>query len=137
MIAALIVERKKFFWINCRGASISDGFGCRVRRGSSGATFSFERGAAAITLDIHLEDGGVMDETIDRGERHGGVPEHRRMPQLLIGSCLTSRSPTRGIAFLVSDFWFLASVPGAVPVTSRSSCPADEGVRCGRRQRTL
>src|SRR5215207_4426924 len=76
MIAALIVERKKFFWIDCRGASISDGFGCRVRRGSSGATFSFERGAAAITLDIHLEDGGVMDETIDRGERHGGVRKY-------------------------------------------------------------
>jgi hypothetical protein len=52
-------------------------------------------------------------------------------------SHLTSRSPTRGIPFLVSDLWFLASVPGAVPVTSRSSCPAGRGKckeECDRRE---
>ena len=26
-----------------------------------------------ITFDIHLEDDGVVDETVDRGERHCGI----------------------------------------------------------------
>ena len=34
-----------------------------------------ECGAASIALDVHLEDGGVMDEAIDGGERHGLVWE--------------------------------------------------------------
>lgn len=34
-----------------------------------------EGSAAAVALDVHLEDGGVMDQAIDRGERHGGIGE--------------------------------------------------------------
>ena len=86
--------------------------------------------AEPIARSFDLDDDGVVEQTIEERGGDDGIPEHRRMPQLLIGSCLTSRSPTRGIPFLVSDLWLLASVPGAVPVTSRSSCPADEGVRC-------
>ena len=41
----------------------------------SGTTFSFEGGPPAIALDVHLDDGGVVDEAIDGGERHGGVRE--------------------------------------------------------------
>src|SRR5581483_2581435 len=69
--------RAQEFCLNsdCRGASISDGFGCRVRWWPSRTAFSVERGASAIALDVHLNDGGVVNETIDGGERHGGVRE--------------------------------------------------------------
>ena len=33
---------------------------------------------AAVALDIHLEDGRVVDETVDRRERHGLVRENLR-----------------------------------------------------------
>lgn len=73
MIAAMIVARKSFVGSDCRGASISDSFGCRVRRRPSWAALAFEGGAPAIALDVHLDDGGVVNETIDSGEGHGGV----------------------------------------------------------------
>src|SRR5208282_5073442 len=38
-------------------------------------TLSIEGFSAAIALDIHLEDRGVMDEAIDGCERHGLVRE--------------------------------------------------------------
>src|SRR5271169_1733496 len=30
---------------------------------------------SSIAVDIHFEDRSVMDEAVDRGERHGGVGE--------------------------------------------------------------
>lgn len=39
MIAAMIVARKSFVGSDCRGASISGGFGCRVRWRPSGTAF--------------------------------------------------------------------------------------------------
>ena len=48
---------------------------CRVCRRPSGPTFSVERSAASIAFDVHLQNGGVMDEAIDGGERHGLVGE--------------------------------------------------------------
>ncbi len=61
------------------------GFDGRVGRGPSahglvpwgpaGPTFAVEGGAAAIALDIHLEDRGVVDETVDRRQRHRLVGE--------------------------------------------------------------
>jgi hypothetical protein len=56
------------------------GVDCRARRRSAKSPLSFERGAAPIAFDVHLEDGGVMDEAVDSGERHGLVTEHRRVP---------------------------------------------------------
>src|SRR5690348_11212094 len=47
----------------------------RVDRRPAGAAFAFEGGAAAIALDVHLEDGGVVDEAVDDGERHRLVGE--------------------------------------------------------------
>ena len=44
-------------------------------RWPAGAAFAFEGGAAAIALDVHLEDGGVVDEAVDDGERHRLVGE--------------------------------------------------------------
>jgi hypothetical protein len=46
---------------------------------------SIEGLAAAIALDIHLQDRGVMDKAIDGRERHSLVTEHRRILQFLIG----------------------------------------------------
>ena len=40
------------------------------------AALAFERGFPAIALDVHLEDGGVVDEAVDGGERHGLVGEN-------------------------------------------------------------
>jgi len=41
-----------------------------VGRRPAGPAFAVERGAAAIALDIHLEDRGVVDESVDRRQRH-------------------------------------------------------------------
>ena len=52
-----------------------DGVGCRAGWRSSRTAFSFEGGSPSVALDVHLEDGRVMDEAVDRGERHGGIGE--------------------------------------------------------------
>ena len=52
---------------------------------------AIECGATSIALDIHLEDGGVMDEAIDGGERHSLVTERRGIVQSATGSYLISR----------------------------------------------
>ena len=48
---------------------------CRVKRWPATASLAFERGAPAITLDVHLEDGGMMNEAVDDGDRHCRVWE--------------------------------------------------------------
>ena len=48
---------------------------CRVGWRSATASFAFERGAAAVALDIHFEDGGVVDEAVDDGDCHCLVRE--------------------------------------------------------------
>jgi len=51
---------------------------CRATPGDrpSGAAFVIEGGAAAIALDVDLQDGGVVDEPVDGGERHGVIGEY-------------------------------------------------------------
>lgn len=71
----MIVARKSFVGSDCRGASISKCFWCRVRLWPSWSAFSLERGAPAIALDVHFDDGGVVNEAIDGGEGHSGVRE--------------------------------------------------------------
>ena len=34
------------------------------------ASLSFKRGAAAVAFDVHLEDGGMMNQAVDDGDRH-------------------------------------------------------------------
>src|SRR5512134_3519416 len=75
MIDALIVGRKVYFWVDCRGASVSDGVGCRARWRATGASFPFQGSSPSVALDVHLEDGGVVDEPVDHGQRHGWVGE--------------------------------------------------------------
>ena len=74
-----------------------------MRWRASGAALAVEGSAAAIAFDVHLQDRGVMDEAVDGRERHDLVTEPRRMPSSLIEWCLTSRSGTRTISYLVSD----------------------------------
>ena len=42
---------------------------CRVDRRAAAASLAFKRGAAAVALDVHLEDGGVMNEAVDDSDR--------------------------------------------------------------------
>jgi hypothetical protein len=61
---------------DCRGASISFFLDCGVCRRPAWTALAIECCAASIALDIHLEDGGVMDEAIDCGKGHGLITEH-------------------------------------------------------------
>ena len=47
----------------------------RVDRRAGGTAFAFEGGAAAVAFDVHLEDGGRVDEAVDDGERHRLIGE--------------------------------------------------------------
>ena len=68
MIAAKNDARKRKF--DCRGASIRADIGGRgIRRWPTRRSLSLHGLAPPVALDIHFEDCGVMNETIDRGER--------------------------------------------------------------------
>jgi hypothetical protein len=60
--------------------------------GRPAASLAFERGAAAVALDVHLEDGGVMNHAVDdRGSTW------RRRPSALL-SCRCPRHYVREMA---------------------------------------
>jgi len=42
----------------------------------------------------------MVGEPVEQRGGHFGIAEHGKMPLFWIGSCLTSRSPTRIISFL-------------------------------------
>ena len=42
--------------------------------------FAFERGAAAIAINVDFKDRGVVNKPVNGGKRHGGVADHRMMP---------------------------------------------------------
>jgi len=71
-------------FFDCRWAAVliaaerqSGGFlDCRVGSRPSGTALPVDGSATAIALDVHLQDGGVMHEAVDGGERHGLVGEH-------------------------------------------------------------
>src|ERR1700746_972496 len=54
---------------------------CRVGRWPASASLAFKRRATAIAFDVHLEDGGVMNEAVDDSDRHCLVAEHDVRPQ--------------------------------------------------------
>jgi hypothetical protein len=52
-------------------------FDCCVSLGPSGTLlFAFERGAAAVAIDVDFENRGVVNQAIDGGQRHGGIREN-------------------------------------------------------------
>src|SRR5438309_4822647 len=48
---------------------------CRVDRRAAAASLAFKRSATAVAFDVHLEDGGVMNEAVDDRDRHCLVRE--------------------------------------------------------------
>jgi hypothetical protein len=54
---------------------------CCVHRRAAATSFAVERGAASEAFDVHLEDGGMMNQAVDDGDRHCLVAEHGAMPQ--------------------------------------------------------
>jgi hypothetical protein len=56
------------------------GHGGDVDRRPAGPSLAFERDAAAVAFDIHLEDGGVVDEAIDDSDGHCLITEHDIKP---------------------------------------------------------
>jgi hypothetical protein len=54
---------------------------CRVGGRPASASLAFKGRATAVAFDVHLEDGGVMNEAVDDSDRHCLVPEHGAMPQ--------------------------------------------------------
>ena len=45
------------------------------------ASLAFKRGAATVAFDVHLEDGGMMNQAVDDCDRHCLVAEHDTTPQ--------------------------------------------------------
>ena len=56
------------------------GFDRRADRRAPGTAFIFEGAAVVIALDVHLEDRGVMHQTVDDGDGHRRVREDLAQP---------------------------------------------------------
>src|SRR3546814_18417635 len=63
----------RFFALIVADRHFMDGFDCRVFWVISSPCLSLEGGLATIVLEINVEDGGVMNETVDDRARHGGI----------------------------------------------------------------
>jgi hypothetical protein len=71
--SAVAQGRKWFSNVAARRSGV--GWDCRVDRQPAATALAFERDAAAIALDVHLKDGGVMDEAVDDSDRHSLIGE--------------------------------------------------------------
>ena len=64
-----------------------------MERLSAWASLTVDGGLSAITLDVHLQDRGVVDETIDCGKCHGVIWEDASpFTERLVG-CDEHRAP--------------------------------------------
>src|SRR5207248_6214892 len=75
MIVATGLSRKareRFFIFAARRSGVR--CDCRVGGRPATASLAFERGAAAVALDVHFEDGGVMNEAAETMAAYG-IPE--------------------------------------------------------------
>src|SRR5438445_8611623 len=59
--------------LDCRWRRSGPFLDCRVDLLATVGALAIEGSTAAIALNVHLEDGGVMNEAVDGGERHGLV----------------------------------------------------------------
>lgn len=75
MSAALTDARKRFVRLIVAARQSGAISVCGVCRWPPRSLSALDRLAAPVAFDIHLEDGGLMDEPVDGGERHGGVRE--------------------------------------------------------------
>src|SRR5215469_15645788 len=76
MIAAAQLScKRRERLLDVAGRRSGVGCDCRVEGRSATASFAFQGGAAAIAFDVHLEDGGVMNEAVNDSNRHRVVRE--------------------------------------------------------------
>ena len=71
-------KRKRFVSLVVAPRQSRRGLEGRARRRPPGSSFAFERGAPAIALHVHLEDRRVVNEPVDRGQRHGLIGKDLR-----------------------------------------------------------
>ena len=75
IVATSTVAQGRKWFSNVAARRSAVGCDCRVDRQPAATAFAFERGAAAVALDVHLKDGGVMDEAVDDSDRHSLIGE--------------------------------------------------------------
>ena len=61
--------------VDCRGASIRLGFGCRAGGWPAWPTLMVDGFAPAVAFDVEFENGGMVHEPVDGCQRHGRVRE--------------------------------------------------------------
>jgi hypothetical protein len=74
MITTFAVASKRYFWLIVaarQSGAILASVACDA--GHLGPLFFSMASRRRVALNIHLEDGGVVDEAIDGGKRHGGI----------------------------------------------------------------
>ena len=124
-------------WHDCRCVTVAQGGsricivaarrsgidrGCRVDRRPAAASLSFERGTATVAFDIHLEDGGVMNEAVDDSDRHCLIGEDLApLAERLIGGN-EEGSPLGNSNDFVPPMRIAS--PGNVPETSSVASPS-------------
>src|SRR5215472_66793 len=76
MIAAAQLScKRRERLLDVAGRRSGVGCDCRVEGRPATASFAFQGGAATIAFDVHLEDGGVMNEAVNDSDRHRLVRE--------------------------------------------------------------
>src|SRR5271167_2616204 len=75
IVATSTVAQGRKWFSNVVGRQSGVGCGCRVDRRPAATALAFERGAAAVALDVHLKDGGVVDKAVDDSDRHSLIGE--------------------------------------------------------------
>src|SRR5205823_1199682 len=75
IVATSTVAQGRKWFSNVAARRSGVGCGCRVDRQPAATALAFERGAAAVALDVHLKDRGVMDEAVDDSDRHSLIRE--------------------------------------------------------------
>src|SRR3954453_982521 len=75
IVATSTVAQGRKWFSNVAARRSGVGCGCRVDRRPAATALAFERGAAAVALDVHLKDGGVVDEAVDDSDRHSLIGE--------------------------------------------------------------
>ena len=82
MIAAAQLScKRRERLLDVAGRRSGVGCDCRVEGRPATASFAFQGGAATIAFDVHLEDGGVMNEAVNDSDCHRLIAEHDIMPQ--------------------------------------------------------
>src|SRR5437763_17181523 len=80
IVATSTVAQGRKWFSNVAARRSGVGCGCRVDRQPAATALAFECGGPAVALDVHLKDGGAMDEAVDASARHSLVTEYLSVP---------------------------------------------------------